>query len=45
MNFKQEYHEKVEYIENVLREYLPVTAGEQAIIMEAMGYSLSLIHI
>lgn len=40
MNFKQEYHEKVEYIENVLREYLPVTAGEQAIIMEAMGYSL-----
>lgn len=40
MNFKQEYHEKVEYIENVLREYLPVAAGEQAIIMEAMGYSL-----
>ncbi|MBA4701616.1 MAG: polyprenyl synthetase family protein [Ruminococcus sp.] len=40
MNFKETYQRKVEAIENVLRAYLPKPEGYQAVIMEAMEYSL-----
>lgn len=40
MNFNEVYNEKKEYIENVLREYLPEPEGYQKVIMEAMEYSL-----
>ena len=40
MSFNEEYCEKKEYIENVLRAYLPEKEGYQKIIMEAMEYSL-----
>ena len=40
MNFKDEYQKRVEYIESILRKYLPKQEGYQKIIMEAMEYSL-----
>ena len=40
MSFNEAYREKKEYIENVLRAYLPEKEGYQKIIMEAMEYSL-----
>ena len=40
MNFKYEYQKRVEYIEAILRKYLPKQEGHQKIIMEAMEYSL-----
>ena len=40
MNFREEYHERIESIESVLEKYLPVQEGYQKIIMEAMEYSL-----
>ena len=40
MNFKETYQRKVEAIESVLRVYLPKPEGYQAVIMEAMEYSL-----
>lgn len=40
MNFKETYQRKVEAIESVLRAYLPKPEGYQAVIMEAMEYSL-----
>ena len=40
MSFNEEYREKKEYIENVLRKYLPENEGYQRVIMEAMEYSL-----
>ena len=40
MSFNEEYREKKEYIENVLRAYLPEKEGYQKVIMEAMEYSL-----
>lgn len=40
MNFEIERKEKIEKIEEVLREYLPAQKGHQKVIMEAMEYSL-----
>lgn len=40
MNFKEIYQKKVEEIEGILRRYLPKQGGYQAVIMEAMEYSL-----
>lgn len=40
MNFKEEQTKRVEWIEEILRAYLPEKAGEQKLIMEAMEYSL-----
>lgn len=40
MNFKETYQRKVEAIESGLRAYLPKPEGYQAVIMEAMEYSL-----
>ena len=40
MSFNEEYREKKEYIENVLRAYLPEKEGYQKVIIEAMEYSL-----
>lgn len=40
MNFKEVYKEKVEEIDILLRGYLPKKEGYQAVIMEAMEYSL-----
>lgn len=40
MNFKEENQKKVAEIETILRQYLPAAKGEQAVIMEAMEYSL-----
>ena len=38
--FYEIYREKKEYIENVLKKYLPEQEGYQKVIMEAMEYSL-----
>lgn len=40
MNFKEESQRKVEEIEQILKQYLPIPKGHQSIIMEAMEYSL-----
>lgn len=40
MNFKNTYQTKVEEIEQILREHLPKTNEYQALIIEAMEYSL-----
>lgn len=40
MSFKEEYQKRVEYIEDVLAQYLPPQEGHQKLIMEAMEYSL-----
>lgn len=40
MNFKEVYQTKVEAIEMILKNYLPSKEGYQAVIMEAMEYSL-----
>ncbi len=40
MNFKAEQIEKIDYIEEVLKTYLPKQEGFQEIMMEAMEYSL-----
>lgn len=40
MNFKEQLIEKVQKIEEVLREYLPEANGYQKVIMEAMEYSV-----
>lgn len=40
MSFKQEYQEKVEDIENLLRRYCPKKEGYQSEIMESMEYNL-----
>lgn len=40
MTFKEIQRQKVEEIEGILRTYLPKTEGHQAVIMEAMEYSL-----
>ncbi len=40
MNFKEEYKKRTEYVEEVLRKYLPRAEGYQSVIMEAMEYSL-----
>lgn len=40
MNFNEAYSERKEYIENVLKKYLPAKEGYQKVIMEAMEYSL-----
>ena len=38
--FQKRQKEKVEQIEEILREYLPEKSGYQQVIMEAMEYSL-----
>lgn len=40
MSFKEEYQKRIEYIEDVLAQYLPPQEGHQKLIMEAMEYSL-----
>ena len=40
MNFNEERKKRTEYIEEILRRYLPAQEGYQKIIMEAMEYSL-----
>ncbi len=40
MNFNEEYRKRTEYVESVLKKYLPEKEGLQKIIMEAMEYSL-----
>ncbi|HJC90309.1 MAG TPA: polyprenyl synthetase family protein [Candidatus Mediterraneibacter excrementigallinarum] len=40
MNFNEERKKRTEYIEEILRRYLPAREGYQKIIMEAMEYSL-----
>ena len=40
MNFNEERKKRIEYIEEILRRYLPAQEGYQKIIMEAMEYSL-----
>ena len=40
MNFNEERKKRIEYIEEILRRYLPAREGDQKIIMEAMEYSL-----
>ena len=40
MSFKEEYKKRTEYIEEVLKTYLPKQEGYQKLIMEAMEYSL-----
>lgn len=40
MNFKESYQRKVEAIESILRAYLPKPESYQAVIMEAMEYSM-----
>ena len=40
MNFNEEYKKRTEYIETVLKKYLPAKEGYQSVIMEAMEYSL-----
>lgn len=40
MNFKEEYTDRVEKIEKILKKYLPEKKGYQRTIMEAMEYSL-----
>lgn len=40
MDFKKELELRTEYIEQILRSYLPKEEGGQRLIMEAVGYSL-----
>ena len=40
MNFNEEREKRTEYIEEILKRYLPAKEGYQKIIMEAMEYSL-----
>ena len=40
MSFNKDLKERVEYIENILKEYLPEISGYQKIIMEAMEYNV-----
>lgn len=40
MSFREEYQKRIEYIESILKKYLPRQEGYQKIIMEAMEYSL-----
>lgn len=40
MNFEEEIKKRTEYIESVLRRYLPSAGGPQKEIMEAMEYSV-----
>ncbi|WP_455714097.1 polyprenyl synthetase family protein [Anaerosporobacter sp.] len=40
MNFKEEFEERVENIERVIRDYLPEETGYQKTVLEAMNYSV-----
>ncbi len=40
MSFNEEYKQRTEYIEEVLKKYLPEKEGYQSVIMDAMEYSL-----
>lgn len=41
MDFKDELLEKTEYVNNVLKEYMPAEEGHQKEIFEAMNYSIN----
>lgn len=40
MNFKEEQDKRVNYIESVIKEYLPAEEGPQKRVLEAMNYSI-----
>lgn len=40
MSFKEEYQNRIESVEEILKAYLPKQEGDQKLIMEAMEYSL-----
>lgn len=40
MNFEQQMKDNIEYIENVLKKFLPAEEGFQKTVIEAMNYSL-----
>ena len=40
MNFKEQMQEKAEYIEEVIKKYLPKEQGYQKTVLEAMNYSI-----
>jgi len=40
MNFEQELAKRVDYIEEILRQFIPDEKGHQKLVMEAMNYSL-----
>lgn len=40
MSFEQEFEQRVERIEEILRKFMPMEIGYQKLIMEAMNYSL-----
>ncbi|ROR27125.1 geranylgeranyl diphosphate synthase type II [Mobilisporobacter senegalensis] len=40
MNFEKEQNDRIEYIEQILKEYLPEEAGLQKYVIEAMNYSV-----
>ena len=40
MNFDEELKEKIRYIEDVLKEYLPKEEEYQKTVIEAMNYSV-----
>lgn len=40
MSFNEEYYNRIESIEEILRKYLPEKKGYQKIVMDAMEYSL-----
>lgn len=40
MNFRDEQRKRTEYIETIIKEYLPKVVGHQKIIFEAMEYSV-----
>ncbi len=40
MEFKAELQNRVEYVEKIIGEYLPIEEGKQKVIYEAMNYSI-----
>lgn len=40
MEFQAELNNRVDYVEKIIKEYLPIEEGQQKIIFEAMNYSL-----
>lgn len=40
MNFEREQKQKIEYIEQILKSYLPKEQGHQATVLSAMNYSV-----
>jgi len=40
MNYKQRLSEDINYVEEVIKKYMPAARGEQKVIMEAMDYAM-----